>query len=125
MTKTLIIKLITMYSLAYNIDPRIALSVVEIESGYNQNSIGVTKDIGLFQLNPNSFPEYTKEQLLDPKINIRLGVKYLAKMKKECKYKEDNLWLICYNFGIKNAKRVKHPELWNYTKKVKFAMGGL
>jgi|ERR1019366_8176476 soluble lytic murein transglycosylase-like protein len=123
MTKAIIIKLITMYSLAYNIDPKIALSVVEIESGYNQNAIGVTKDIGLFQLNPNSFPEYTQNELLSPELNIKLGVKYLAKMKKECKYKEDNLWLICWNIGKNYKKPINHPRLFPYIKKINIVMG--
>lgn len=122
MSKAIIIKLITMYSLAYNVDPKIALSVVEIESDYNQNAIGVTNDIGLFQLNPNSFPEYTKEQLLNPKLNIKLGVKYLAKMKKECKYKEDNTWLICWNVGKNYNKQINHPNLFPFIKKINIAM---
>ena len=118
MTKIMLIKLITMYSLAYNIDPKIALSVVAVESGFNSSIVGITGDIGLFQLNPKSFPNYTTKQLKDPRLNIELGIKYLAKMKKECKYKDNNTWLVCYNMGPKAAKIVKHPELWPYTKKV-------
>jgi soluble lytic murein transglycosylase-like protein len=122
MVKLMIIKMITMYSLAYNIDPKIALSVVAVESGFNPNVIGITGDVGLFQLNPKSFPNYSIKQLKDPTLNIELGIKYLAKMKKECKYKDNNEWLVCYNYGIKNTKKVKHPELFPYVKKVKLAM---
>jgi soluble lytic murein transglycosylase-like protein len=122
MTKIMLIKLITMYSLAYNIDPKITLSVVAVESGFNSSIIGITGDAGLFQLNPKSFPNYTIKQLKDPRLNIELGIKYLAKMKKECKYKDNNTWLVCWNFGPKNAKKVKHPELFPYVKKIELVM---
>lgn len=122
MMKIMIIKMITMYSLQYGIDPKIAISVAAVESGFNPNAIGITQDIGIFQLNPKSFPDYTKKQLLDPETNIVLGIKYLAKMKKECKYKDDNEWLVCWNYGPKNAKKVKHPSLFPYVKKIKLTM---
>lgn len=122
MTKIMIIKLIQIYALAYNVDPRVAISVAAVESGFNSNVIGVTGDVGVFQLNPKSFPNYTIKQLKDPIINIELGIKYLAEVKKRCKHKDDNNWLICYNMGIKKASTIKHPELWKYTKKVKLVM---
>jgi len=111
-----------MYSLAYNIDPNIAISVAAVESQFNPNAIGITKDLGVFQLNPKSFPNYTKAQLLDAKTNIELGVKYLAKVKKECNHQEGITWVICYNYGGKNAKKVKHPKLFPYVKKVQLAI---
>jgi len=120
--KLMIIKLVTLYAIQNGIDPKIALSVVAVESSFNPNVIGITGDVGLFQLNPKSFPNYSIKQLKDPTLNIELGIKYLAKMKKECKYKDNNEWLLCYNYGVKNAKRVKHPELFPYVKKVKLVM---
>lgn len=125
MTKLTIIKLITMYSLAYNIDPSIAISVCAVESGFNTNAIGITNDLGLFQLNPKSFPQYNKKQLLDPKLNIKLGIKYLAKMKKECNYKGDVNWLICYNMGIRGAQKIRQPASNSYIKKIKLNMKGI
>jgi hypothetical protein len=122
MMKLIIVKMITLYALQNGIDPKIALSVVAVESGFNHNVIGVTGDVGLFQLNPKSFPNYTVMQLKDPTLNIELGIKYLAKMKKECKYKENDEWLVCWNYGPKNAKKVKHPALFPYVKKVKLVM---
>lgn len=118
MTKIMIIKMITFYSLQYGIDPKISLAVVAVESGFNANIIGVTNDVGLFQLNPKSFPQFTKKQLLDPKTNIMIGIKYLAKVKKECKHKDNNDWLVCWNYGPKNAQKVKHPQLFPYIKKI-------
>lgn len=122
MMKLMIIKLVTLYAIQNGIDPKIALSVVAVESGFNPNVIGVTGDVGLFQLNPKSFPGYSIKQLKDPTLNIELGIKYLAKMKKECKYKDNNEWLICWNYGPKNANKVKHPSLFPYVKKIKLTM---
>lgn len=118
MTKIAIIKLITYYSLIYGIQPEISISVVEVESQFRPSVVGITGDVGLFQLQPASFPQYSIKQLKDPKLNIELGIKYLAKMKKECNHKKNNEWLVCYNFGKRNAKKVKHPELFPYVLKI-------
>lgn len=118
MTKLAILKLITYYSIIYGVNPNVAISVAAVESQFNPGAIGVTNDLGVFQLNPKSFPNYTKLQLLNPNINIMLGVKYLAKVKKECKHKDNNDWLVCWNYGPKNAQKVKHPQLFPYIKKI-------
>lgn len=122
MMKLMIIQLIQTYSLQYGVDPQIAISVAAVESQFNSTVIGVTGDIGVYQLNPRSFPEYTVKQLQDPRLNIELGVKYLAKVKRECSHQEGVTWLICWNYGKQNAKKVKHPQLFPYVKKIKLAM---
>lgn len=122
MMKLMLIKMITMYSLIYNVDPKVSLSVVDVESKFNPNIVSETQDIGLFQLHKSSFPEYSIKQLQDPILNIQLGVQYLAKMKKECKYKDNITYLVCYNYGINNAKKIKHPSLFPYVKKVQLTM---
>ena len=116
--KLMIVKLIHTYALQHGVDPAIATSVAAVESQFNPNIIGITGDVGVFQLNPKSFPQYTVKQLKDPKLNIELGIKYLAKVKKECKHKNNNDWLICFNMGPKKAQTVKHPSLFPYVKKV-------
>lgn len=118
MSKIMIIKLITVAALKYGVSPEIAISVAAVESQFNPNVIGITHDIGVFQLNPKSFPEYTKAQLLDPITNIDLGVKYLAKVKKECNHQEGITWLTCFNAGKRGAKKIKHPTLFPYVKKI-------
>lgn len=122
MTKLAILKLITYYSIIYGVNPNVAISVAAVESQFNPGAIGVTNDLGVFQLNPKSFPNYTKLQLLNPNINIMLGVKYLAKVKKECNHQEGITWVICYNTGNKNAKKIKHAKLFPYVKKVQLTM---
>jgi hypothetical protein len=59
---------------------------------------------------------------LDENINIKEGVKYLAKMKKECKYNNNNEWVICYNVGKNYKKTINHPELFPYVKRINIAM---
>lgn len=118
MTKMMIVKLITITAMKYGVEPQVAVAVAAVESQFNPTVIGVTGDVGVFQLNPLSFPDYSVNQLKDPKLNIELGIKYLAKVKKECKHKDDINWLVCWNYGPKNAKKVKHPSLFPYVKKV-------
>lgn len=120
--KTLIIQLIQSYALQYGIDPQLAVSVAQVESNFNPTTIGLTGDVGVFQLNPTSFPEYTVNALKDPLLNVNLGVRYLARVKAKCLHQEGITWLVCYNYGMSNAKRVKHPTLFPYVKKVQLAM---
>lgn len=122
MMKLMIIQLIQSYSLQYGVDSNIAISVAAVESQFNPTVIGITGDVGVYQLNPKSFPNYTVKQLQDPRLNIELGVKYLAKVKRECVHQKNVEWLICYNMGNKKAKTVKHPTLFPYVKKIKLAM---
>lgn len=116
--KLLIIQLIQSYALQYGVDPQIAVSVAAVESQFNPTVVGITGDIGIFQLNPSSFPTYTIKELQDPVLNIKLGVQYLAKIKRECVHQDGVTWLVCWNYGAENAKRVKHPELFPYVKKI-------
>lgn len=118
MTKLAIIKLIQITALHYGMDPQVAVSVAAVESKFDPTVISMTGDLGVFQLNPRSFPEYSKEQLLDPKLNIKLGIRYLVEVRKYCKHREGINWLVCYNYGYKNAERVKYPHLFPYVKKV-------
>lgn len=124
MIKIIIVKMVIFYSTLYGIDPKLALGVIQTESQFNPSAISKTGDYGIFQLNERSFPQYSKAQLLNPEINIVLGINYLVKMKKECKFKDNNEFLVCYNYGLKNARAVKYPGRWPYTKKVLIAMKG-
>lgn len=117
-SKALIIKLITIASLKFGVDPNVAVAVAIEESRLKPNAVGELNEVGLFQLLPGSFPKYTEAQLADPQMNIKLGVKYLAKAKQHCYHKDGINWLVCYNYGFENAKKVKHPSLFPYVKRV-------
>lgn len=112
-----IISLILFYSNLYGIDPQLAQAIVEQESAFKPNIVGSQGEIGLFQLHPKYF-KLKKSKLLDVRTNIRLGIKHLSEVKKQCKHKIDNTWIICYNLGVAKASRIKHPKLFKYYKQV-------
>lgn len=109
-----LIALIGYYSAIYGIDPKLSLAVATYESQLNPKAIGTKGELGLFQLMPSSFPKVSKKELIKPETNIRLGIKYLAWLKNNCNHKKDDTYLVCWNYGIGNAKKVKHPKLFPY-----------
>lgn len=118
MSKALIIKLIIFYSNLYGMDPRVSLAVAQNESSLNPNAVGQALEVGLFQLKPEYVKEYSRAQLFDPVNNIKAGIKRLIETKKQCVHKKAHNYLVCYNFGKENAKRVRHPELFPYVIRV-------
>jgi soluble lytic murein transglycosylase-like protein len=118
MTTAAIVTWIGVYSSMFGIDPKTALAVAQHESQLNPNAVGNLGEIGLFQLRPEFNRKYTVRQLKNPVLNIKLGVEYLAKMKKQCIHKRDLNYLVCYNMGMTKARTVKHPELFPYVKSV-------
>ena len=109
-----LITLIGYYSAIYGVDPRLSLAVAVVESRLNPIAVSHKGAVGVFQLMGDSFPGYTKEQLLNPEVNIKLGIQYLAWNKKYCKHKVDETWIICFNYGVGNAKKVKFPKKFPY-----------
>lgn len=118
MTNEVIIKLIYFYSSIYGVDPIVAKNVAIVESSMNIKAIGEKGEIGLFQLMPSSFPEYSKKQLKTPELNIKLGIEHIAYSKKNCKHQKNLDYLACYNLGVNAGSKIKHPHLWKYVKKV-------
>jgi soluble lytic murein transglycosylase-like protein len=114
----LILQWIVEYSAIYGVDTRLALAVAQVESGLNPHAVSNKQAQGIYQLMPSSFPGYSINQLRDPETNIKLGIEYLSLMKKTCVHQDNNTWLICYNFGSENAKKVKYPSKFPYVKKV-------
>lgn len=81
----------------------IAFAIAYTESRFNPSALNVntngTVDIGLFQLNSDSFKSYTKDYLFEEKNNIKLGVYTLASRFK--KYKNWIKAIISYNRGYR------------------------
>lgn len=119
MTKATIIYLIKFYSALYGMDSRVMVAVAQHESGFNVNAVGTQKEVGLFQIKPEYVKGFSRQQLFDPETNIKVGIQRLAEEKKHCIHKADLGYLVCYNFGEKNAKRVHHPSLFPYVVAVK------
>ena len=55
-------------------------AIQNVESGGDPNAVSEAGALGLMQLNPSSFPEFTPEELRDPYINFILGSQYLNEL---------------------------------------------
>lgn len=120
MTTSTIVSLIMALAPVFGIDPKVAVTVAIVESSLNPKAMGQAGEIGLFQIMPDIVKRkgFTKRQMKDPMVNIYVGLQMLEDAKKHCSHKRGNTWLVCYNYGAKNALRVHHPSLWPYVKKV-------
>ena len=124
-TSTYVVSIIMALSPLFNIDPKLAVAVATVESGLNANAVGSKGEIGLFQVMPRvaKAKGFTAEQLKQPVINIYVGLQILKDSKDKCVHSKDITWLVCYNYGPANAKKIKHPDKFPYVKKVKNKMG--
>jgi len=100
-------------ALANNIDPDLALSIAEVESKFNANAVGKLGEIGLFQLRPN-FHSVTKG---NEAANIRVGIRYLASVRKSCTRRYGDAWFVCFNTGSSRPS-LKAPKAFEYYKRV-------
>lgn len=120
-----LLSLILQYSAIYGVDPLLAVSVAKVESDFNVNCISKTHDYGLFQLNASTFRRYTVKQLLDPELNIKLGIQYLAEVRNESVHQHGYEWVVNYNLGTVKGNKVRYPKLFPYYKKVNEQMENL
>ncbi len=127
------------------LDPFIATSIIRQESMFDGSSISLVGARGLMQIMPDTgkrlyqlmegeISEFAPDLLLDPKVNIRLGTKYLGELNSQ--YKGDWIKILsCYNAGpeavanwvarfpeIKDpdefVERIPFPETRNFVKRV-------
>jgi hypothetical protein len=94
------------------IEPKLALAIAMVESGMNPKALGAKGEVGLFQLRPELHP---KTQLLNPSVNIKLGIEQLKFWQKNCPVTEKYSWITCYNQG---NRKPKYPTILPYYKKV-------
>lgn len=105
----------------------LVLSLIQVESGANPNSISkdvnpITKEInynyGLMQLNTKTAKSFcgiaNKEYLLIPEVNIECGCSYLVSQKK--KYGNDYMALLAYNKGSVPKTELKTFMSTSYVK---------
>lgn len=87
---------------AEGIEPELAFRLVRVESNFKSSAISPAGAIGLTQLmygTAREFePELSREQLLDPDINLRIGFRYLRALIRENRG-DLRLALIIYNRG--------------------------
>jgi len=111
------------------IDPRLALSMAKVESGYNPSLVSPRGAVGVLQVIPQFVrPDYgiTREMLFDPQINIRVGLSRMKSLLNRFDYDLD-LSLAAYNAGasrvVKAGYRIPSiEETEAYVRKVKEIM---
>jgi soluble lytic murein transglycosylase-like protein len=89
-------------ALAEGIDPDLGFRLVRVESEFNPRAVSSVGAVGLTQLMPSTARYFdknvTREQLFEPRTNLRIGFRYLRSLITE--YDGDvRLALLVYNRG--------------------------
>lgn len=97
------------YAKEYGVDKELIYAMIKAESNFNAEAISNRKALGLMQILESTAyevaeeleNEITKEEILNPEINICLGTKYISNLIK--KYGNIELAVASYNAGIGNV----------------------
>lgn len=109
---------ILFYSFLNGVDPKLTQAVISVESSGRVFAVGSSHgEIGLLQIRPE-FSKFTKVQLFQSCTNVMEGTKILGELKRKCKLCIDKIWVNEYNLGKRGARKLKHPTLWKYHKKI-------
>lgn len=96
------------------LDPIFVLAVIQTESSFNTRARGTSGEIGLMQILPKTgewiakkykIPWNGEKSLLDPVMNIKIGVTYFAHLRNEFESRAYH-YLPAYNMGPSNMRRV-------------------
>ncbi len=110
-------KVIAATALKYDVDPDLVRAVIYTESKFDQFDVGEAGEVGLMQILPggaaadyaksNKLKPFTRSELFDAKLNIEIGVWFLAAGLKRYADSPDAVMLaLCrYNAGDSRAKR--------------------
>ena len=128
------------YADEYQIDPLLVFAMIKAESNFNKDAVSKSNAVGLMQLMDTTAEElanklnieYTKNVLLDPETNIKLGTKYYQELYE--RYGNEVLALAAYNAGRgkvnewiskgilkedgSNAEDIPYRETNNYVRKI-------
>ena len=64
-----------------HVDAALALGVARVMSNFDTEAVGPAQRIGIFQLDPDQLDRaYNKQELLDPLLNIKVGLKSLDRL---------------------------------------------
>ena len=89
----------------YGVSPFLVLSLIDVESGFQPGAVSRRGAVGLMQLLPTTAEEVALSTgmiwypglLQDPKANIELGLRYMAKLKQQ--FSSEAEVLTAYNIG--------------------------
>lgn len=132
------------YAKEYDVDPLLVLSIIKVESNFDDHAISRKGAIGVMQIMESTamwiskkmkIPKYTKEMLYDSDYNIKMGTWYIEWLYD--KYHNMDLTIVAYNAGPgnvdkwlsdrryssdgKNLDVIPFEETRNYILKVKFS----
>jgi membrane-bound lytic murein transglycosylase MltF len=89
-----------------DLDPKLIAAMIMTESSFDPKGESYKGAIGLMGIMPNdpNAKKYTREQLLNPRINIRVGLKIIEDSRKSCRrivedevgYVDPRIWLSRY-----------------------------
>lgn len=109
--------IIFQYCSLYHFDPLLLQAMIQVESNFHETAVGTHGEVGLLQLTPKVVG-VSKERLKDPATNLINGLILIKKIRAECKFKEDNEWLVCFNQGSPKGNKIKYPKKNAYYKRV-------
>lgn len=115
-------------------DPLFVMALIEVESTCSPTANSPRGAVGLTQIKPSTAREVAKDlglpwngrnALLQPNLNIRLGIGYLAQLEE--KFGDPYVAMAAYNVGPEKASRMsrQHAKRARYVKKVLARYEGL
>ena len=125
----------------YHVDPLLVYAVIKAESNFEEDAVSGAGAMGLMQIMPETYEwlaqkmgetEVSKEDLLNPEINIKYGCLFLSILTE--KYPQLKSAIAAYNAGAgnvdnwlddltvtpdgENLENIPFPETKRYTEKV-------
>jgi len=106
----------------HRVDGLLVAAIVETESGFVSNRISPQGAVGLMQILPSTAEDYgAKQDLLDPRVNLDIGSRYLGELITD--FKGDlELAVAAYNAGPGTVERYggvpPYRETKDYVKRV-------
>jgi soluble lytic murein transglycosylase-like protein len=120
-TKRWIIDLVDTIAARHNIDPKLVLAIIAVESNFNVSARSPKNAMGLMQLIPDTADRFNIKNAFDAAQNIKGGIKYLRWL---LSYYQGNVALAAaaYNSGEKTVDRYRgvppYPETKKYVNRV-------
>lgn len=123
------------YSDEFGLEKELVYSIIKVESDYKKDAVSKSGALGLMQILPSTArwiakelgEEYSKENMFDPKVNIRFGCFYLRYLFN--KFEKQEIVICAYNAGegkvfdwvengALNRNKIDYEETKNYLVKV-------
>lgn len=127
MKKSEVAKIAWKHSREYNVDFALLMSIIKIESNFDERAVSPANCRGLMQLGPGVRKDFKVKDVEDPEENIRTGCKYLQWIEycfsrgsqlsgaKKLYIVNSTFSLICftlaaYNWGIGNVAKLQERQ---------------